>query len=250
MSKMRMFGKNMRARSKARAPGKWRTLAASMTAVAALLLGLAPTRALATSANVAATHSYIRANYTLAHTSDVLEATVQYNVNRYTAKIAHECKDAGAGTLENEAAQQLGSEAAGALWSVAYSTAAAPIRAFRRSVEHLHWSNPRLTRIAHAYASSLYALATLPAPNLCGDVRAWQASGFHTIPASTVAFDRHVEAIEGHTIPWRLLAPYELPQDKVLAQRTANLESVLEHDEFEIGFEDWMSLLETLGLPQ
>jgi hypothetical protein len=224
------------------------------TAVALLALGLAfgpaSAGALATPADVAATHAYIRANFALAQASEARAARAQDNVNSFTARIARECPNVGAGSLQNEESQQFSSEAAGALWSVSYGTAVGPIRAFRHTVERLRWSNPKLTRMAHGYASSLYALATLRLPDLCGDVGAWKASGFHTVPAATASFDSRVEGIEAHTIPSRLLAPYEQRGDRGVLARTERLERELEGTEIEIGFDDWLALLETLGLHQ
>jgi hypothetical protein len=87
-------------------------------------------------------------------------------------------------------------------------------------------------------------------PDICGDVRAWTASGFKTIPAATIVFDRRLDAIGASTIPARLLEPYEPPSLKSLAQRASRLELQLEHIETSIGFNDWNQMLETLGLNQ
>jgi len=217
-------------------------------AVAAFLLS--PEAALATPADTAATHAYIQADYALARASEAMEPAVQDNVNRFSAKIGHECANAGAEAPQNEAAQQLSSEVAGALWSVGYGTVAGPIRAFARTVRRLHWSSRRLTQLARGYAGSLSALATLPQPDLCGDVGAWKASGFRTIPARTISFDRQAEGIQPHAVPQRLLAPFEQPADRPVARRIAALEYELEGDEFTVGFEDWTTLLTTLGLHQ
>jgi hypothetical protein len=218
--------------------------------LAVLALLLAPTAALASSADTTTTHAYLQADYALARASEALEPTVQDNVNRFSTKIGHECANAGAEAPQNEAAQQLSSEVAGALWSVGYRTVAAPIRAFARTVRRLHWSSGRLTRLARGYAASLNALATLPQPDLCGDVGAWKASGFRTIPADTLSFDQRSEAIRPHAVPQRLLAPFEQPADRAVARRIAGLEYELEGDEFTVGFEDWTTLLTTLGLHQ
>src|SRR4029077_10865760 len=137
-----------------------------------------------------------------------------------------------------------------AVWSVSYGSDARPIRAFAQAVKPLRWSNAKLTRIAQGYAKSLQQLAALPMPDLCGDARAWRASGFQTVPATTLRFDAHVESIEGHSIPARLLAPYEQPADRGILARTTRLETDLEHLEFEAGVEDWIALLDAVGLKQ
>jgi hypothetical protein len=214
----------------------------------ALALAVAPVGALATPQDTAATHAYIEANFTFAQASRAKAASAQAATVHLTGRIARECRDTGAGSPENEESQKVSYEAAGALWSVTYGADAGPIRAFVRAVSPLRWSNPTLTRAAHDYARSLHELATLALPNLCADVRAWSAGSFRTIPAATVRFDKYVEAIEGHTIAPRLLAPYERPGDRNIVERTTRLETKLEHTETVIGFNDWDTLLETLGL--
>ena len=119
---------------------------------------------------------------------------------------------------------------------------------FAAAVKPLHWSNARLTRIAHGYATSLLELSTLPLPDLCGDVRAWAASGFQTIPARTAQLDRRLEAIEGETIPPKLLAPFERGADASVVARTRSLEVKLAEEEFVVGQTDWDQVQETLAL--
>jgi hypothetical protein len=211
---------------------------------------LAPARALATPQDAAATHAYIKANFALAQASQARAAITQATAVRLTDRVARECHDAGAGSPENEESQKVSYEAAGALWSVIYGADAGPIRAFMRAVAPLRWSNSKLTRSAQSYARSLHELATLALPHLCADVRAWSAGGFRMIPATTIRFDNYVESIEGHTIAPRLLAPYERPGDRSIVERTTRLETKLEHTETVTGFNDWDSLLASLGLNQ
>jgi hypothetical protein len=211
---------------------------------------LAPAGALATSQDAAATHAYIEANFAFAQASQARAAVAQAAAVRLTGRVARECRDAGSGSPQNEESQKVSYEAAGALWSVIYGADAGPIRTFVRAVAPLRWSNPQLTRAAQGYARSLHELATLALPNLCADVRIWSAGGFRTIPATTVHFDKYVESIEGHTIAPRLLAPYERAGDRGVVERTTRIETKLEHTETATGFNDWDSLLETLGLNQ
>ncbi len=225
-------------------------LGRSATILALLALGLAPATALATPQDVASTHAYIVANYAFAQASEAKAGTAQADVIRLDRKLGRECANAGKGSPQNEEAQKVSYEVAGAIWSVTYGADAGPIDTFLRAVKPLRWSNPRLTRIEQGYAKSLRGLGALPLPHVCNDVRAWSASSFQTIPAPTISFDRHVESLEGHTIPPRLLAPYEQPADRSILARTTSLETKLEHAETVTGFNDWDSLLETLGLNQ
>jgi len=225
-------------------------LGRSIAASAALVLGLTPTGAIATPQDVASTHAYIVANYAFVKASDAKVGPAQADILRLNRRLGYECPHAGAGSPENSESQKPSYEVAGALWSVSYGADAGPIRAFVRAVRPLRWSDRAITRIMQRYTSSLTELAALPLPHLCADVRAWSASGFTTIPTSTITFDQHVESIEGHSIPTRLLAPYELPGDRSILKRTTQLETKLEQIETVVGFNDWDLVLETLGLNQ
>jgi hypothetical protein len=222
----------------------------STTMVAVLMLGVAPAAASTTPRDIASTHAYIQANFALARASEARIGITQTSIERRTRQFGRECHDVGVGSPQDEEAQKLSYEAVGAVWSISYGSDAGPIRAFARAVKPLRWSNAKLTRIAQAYAKSLRQLAALPMPDLCGDARAWRASGFQTVPATTLRFDAHVESIEGHSIPARLLAPYEQAADRGALARTTRLEADLEHLEFEAGAEDWIALLDAVGLKQ
>lgn len=224
-----------------------------VTALLALgALGLAPAGALASpgNGNAAATHAYIEANFKLTRAAEASVAPVQAKIVAFDKQLDRECPLAGAGGPEDAESQKVSHEAADALWSLSYGADAGPIRAFAKTVESLHWSNPNLTRIARHYAKTLEGLAALPLPNLCADVREWKASDFRTIPATTRQLDERAESLEGHTIPPRLLAPYERPADRGIVAQTTRLETGLERTETVVGFSDWDMLLETLGLNQ
>ncbi|MFI4985617.1 MAG: hypothetical protein ACHP93_04560 [Solirubrobacterales bacterium] len=216
----------------------------------ALAFGLAPMQASAASQDVAATHAYIEANYALARASVALIGSVQAKVERLNGSLARECPHAGIGTPEVEASQPMSYEVAAALWSIAYGTAAGPIRTFVAATGRLHWSSHAIARAAASYARNLHEFSTLPLPNLCADVRSWKASGFQVVPAAALGLDRRAEAIELNTVPPRLLRPYESGADASTLARTMQLETKIEENEFDKGQTDWIQVLETLGLPQ
>jgi hypothetical protein len=217
---------------------------------ATLALGWTPAGALASSGDAAATHAYLAANYALARASEATVAPAQAKVVSFDRKLARECAGVGAGAPENEVEEPLTYEVAGALWSITYGVNARAIGTFVRTVDGLRWSQGKITRSAHAYVKTLQGLATLPLPDLCGDVKAWKASGFGKAPAATTSFDKHVEALEAHAISQKLLAPYETAADRALARKMAHLETKLLNAETVEGFDDWTTALETLGLPQ
>jgi hypothetical protein len=220
-------------------------------ATAALLaLALAPCGAAASTQDVAATRAYIRADYALTKTSVGFINRGQASIEAFNAKLAGECPLVGKGTPEDEASQPMSYEVAVALWAISYGTVASPIRTFVAAVMPLHWSNSRIGAIAHDYAKSLHELSTLTVPNLCADVREWAASGFRTIPPHVQALDTKLEAIQGESVPLKLLAPYERGADASLATRARGFERKLAEVEFMVGQDDWIQVLETLGLPQ
>jgi hypothetical protein len=218
--------------------------------IAAIALLLAPSAALASQQDLTATHAYVKANYALSRAGVARIRTAQAGVEALDRKLGAECPLVGKGTPETEASQPMSYEVAVALWSVAYGTNAGPIRTFAKALRPLRWSNPRITRLAQSYAGSLVALATLPLPDLCADVRAWTASGFRVVPAHVAELDRRVEAIEPNPVAPKLLAPYERGADASVVANTRRLEVKLAENEFVLGQDDWIKVLKTLGLPQ
>ena len=219
------------------------------TALLSLIAAL-PAQALASSQDLAATHAYLEANYTLSREGVGLIHSEQANVEHLNAKLAHECPNVGAGSPESEASEPVSYEVAVALWSVLYGTAAKSIRGFDAAVKPLRWSSPRITRISQQYASDLHELATLSLPHLCADVSAWKATRYQTVPPNIISLQHRVEAIQPTPVPNSLLAPYESGSDRALAASTAKLETKLLNTETVVGFNDWDQVLGTLGLQQ
>jgi hypothetical protein len=225
----------------------WRTM---IVAVAIAFSGT-PAQAIAASRDAASTDAYLAAAYTdLRAAVASMPTTIDANVDALDRRYAAECPRVAAGSIQDEAADPMTYEVAGALWSTAYHTDAKIVQAFDAAVRPLRWSNPTITRDVDSYAASLHQLSVLPPPDLCADMRAWAASSFSAIPSSTTQFDRHVEAIEGHPLPLALLVPYEGPAQRALATRVASLESRFEELEGELS-QRWFDMtLETLALPQ
>lgn len=215
-----------------------------------LVFGVAAATALGSQEDIASTHAYIRANYALNRATQAKVKPAQASIEAVIHKVGQECPMLGAGSPQDEEAQHLSYEVVVALWSASYSTDAGPIRAFANTVRRLHWSNPKLTRMAKRYATDLQELASLQTPNVCGDVTAWKQDGFKAAPADTVQLDRRVEAIEPKTIPRSLLAPYEQPADKAILATTTRIETRLQQIETAQGFDDWDQALEAVGLNQ
>jgi hypothetical protein len=216
--------------------------------VAVLVFALTPATAGASSRDAASTHAYLTASYTLLHTAVSTWPSVERNIHKLSQRLHAECPGAGAGSPENEEAQKLTYEAAGALWAVGYRTDIASIHAYNSILERLTWSNPTITHDAHRLARGLLEMATLRVPDICADTRAWHADGFGAMPSDVEPYDRHVEAIDIHEIPQRLLTPYVQQADKRLRTRVEHLATRFEELEFMRGQADWIILLEAVGL--
>jgi hypothetical protein len=214
-----------------------------------LTLAMAPSPARASSQDVAATHTAIVAGYALARVGVATINIAQSKIESFNRKLAAECPGVGSGTPETEASQPMSYEVAVALWSIAYGSAAGPIKTFAKAMRPLRWTSARINRGARTLVANLTALATIPLPDLCGDVRAWSASGFTTIPRHVIELDRRVEPLELPEIPWRLVAPYVRGGDAGLVAYIKRAERKVAEAEFVLGQNDWYQVLQTLGLP-
>jgi hypothetical protein len=223
----------------------WRCVAVLFVVFA---VAFAPATAGATSRDVASTHTYLEASYKVLHAGVSTWSTVEASIHRLDLRFHAECPDVGAGSPQNEEDQKLSYEAAGALWATGYHTDAAIVRAYDDTVNRLTWSNPQITRDARKLTRGLQEMTELQVPNICADVRAWGANDFGAAPADVKQYDEHVEAIEIHEIPQRLLAPYVQPADKGLRKQVEHLAKRFEELEFVRGQDDWIALLEVLGV--
>jgi hypothetical protein len=219
-------------------------------ALTVLALGAAPAGATETRRDAASTHTYLIAAYAALHAVVSKWSSVEADIHRLDQNVQSECVGVAAGSPQNEEEQKLSYEVAGALWATSYHADATVIQRFLKTVDPLAWSNPAVTRAAHAYARSLHAMVALPVPNICADVRSWIADGFKAVPADTQQFDRRVEAIEIKELPRKLLSPYLQPADNALFARVEHATHQFEELEFVHGQSYWNTLLEVLALNQ
>jgi hypothetical protein len=221
--------------------------------IAALLLAFAaaPPAALAGSQNALATRIYVQANYALVRTARANLAAGNAALKGLVRQLTGECPLAAAESPQNYDSEQLDNEVVGAMTVVAYRPDAAAMGRFARAVAGLHWSNRALTRTVRTYAAQLKGLATLATPDVCGDVRAWAAGGYHALPAGTVQFDQlyYRYDIEAEEVPLRLLAPYESARGASLVRRTVQLEAPLAEAEAD-AVSDYTQILDALKLNQ
>lgn len=223
--------------------------------VSALLVGLAlaitPASALAKPGDVATTRRLALATDALvrAATPDVPRGLAA--VRRYAAQTAAQCPGVALESPQDHDSEQLSNELVGAMTAVGYRTAAAPIATFAHAVEGLRWSNHRLTRAVHTLARKLQGISTLATPNLCGDIQAWVASHYTTLPASTVQFDRRYAAVEteAEEVPLiiSLATPYASPVNFTVLRHVERLEAKLAEAEAH-AVESYVHLMNALDL--
>jgi hypothetical protein len=220
-------------------------------ALVALAFGAAPASALATSKeDISSTHITLVAAYKALHGVVSTWPTMEASLNKLNRKFAAECPHVGAGSPQNESGQRLAYEVAGALWATAYHADAKFAHAFIDVVSPLRWSNHTIVRRGLKFIIGLHEMIALQVPDLCGDVRAWTASGFNAVPAATEQFDQHVESIEVAIPSPQILASYVQPSDRGLFARVEHLVTRFEELEFTTGQRFWNTLLETLALNQ
>jgi hypothetical protein len=216
---------------------------------AALTLAAAPTTALAGPADVAATRAYIQADYALVHTARINLATSEAALQRLRRRITAECPKAAAGSPQDRSSEQLSNELVGAMTVAAIQPDVRAVAAFASAVKRLHWSNATLTHKVHSYATRLKTLSMLPAPDVCGDVKAWAASHYQALPASAVSFDSRyykVEVAVGET-PAKLLAPSEQSKERALLAHTERIEGQLSEAEANAVY-TWGHIMGSLAL--
>jgi hypothetical protein len=224
-------------------------LPAILTALAAL--ALMPAGALAGSPNTASTRAYIKANYALVRGARANLAAGKAAIKSLANQVAGECPLAAVDSPQNHDAEQLSNEVVGALEVAAYGPDKASMQAFAHAVRPLRWSNRKLTRMVDAYATKLERFPTLAPPDICADVKAWAASGYSTLPATTVSFDERYYAldIEAEEVSLRLLRPYESATEASLLHRTELLEAPLAEAEADAVY-DYSKILDSLELSE
>jgi hypothetical protein len=234
-------------------------LPAILIAVAAL--AIAPSATLArgpsgslarsSSRNAASTRAYIKANYALVLVAHANLPAGEAAIKSLANQVAGECPLAAVDSPQNHDAEQLSNEVVGALEVTAYAPDQSSMLTFAHAIKGLHWSNGKLTRMVRAYATKLEGFPKLAPPNICADVKAWAASGYQALPATTVAFDEgfYTHDLEAEEVSLRLLRPYENATEASLLHRTQQLEAPLAEAEAE-GVYDYSEILNSLKLNQ
>jgi hypothetical protein len=218
-------------------------------ALTVLTLGLVPGEALAASPqDSSSTHRALIAADTTLQAIVNTWPKEKASLHKLNLKFAAECPHVAVGSPQNSSEQKLSYEIVGALFATGYHTDAKIANGFINAVSSLRWSNPAITRRLHVFIKGLREMLALKVPDLCADVRSWIASGYQTVPARTLQFDEHVEAIEVEVPSPGLVAAYVQPADRSLFKQVGHLLTRFEELEFSTGQQDWIDVLESLSL--
>jgi hypothetical protein len=218
-----------------------------LASVALLALALLPAQALG--ADRATTASYVRANYALVASAHARQGASEAALQALLARVRRECPKLVAGSPQNEASEKLTDALVGSMHLVALTPLSSTIARFARSVARLRWSNPKLTRSVHTYARELLTQSRLAIPDFCGELRTWKSSGYATLPAATLPFDKSFYSVFVGIglLPTKLLAPSLSSAQRGVVRRTLQLENdVIEFEANAV--ETWGSIMDAAGL--
>ncbi len=213
-------------------PAVWRLIAGLACATSACL----PAHALASvrTDDAAATRAYLGAiaTYKRGATAEVGASVIA--IEARAEEIGGECPSALTYAPRDAAFGELGEEAE----TTAFLASVAPMRSMvlrlAQTIEHLRWSDRRLTRLVRTEAVEERAFTTLALPDVCADIAAWRTSGYAALPQSATRFATRMQAIESlselldesrEATIMHLLRPYETPAQSRIARHVEHLEA-------------------------
>jgi hypothetical protein len=224
------------------------TLSATLAALGSCAAML-PSLSLAAS-DASTTEAYVRANYALVSTGHRLIPTAHRRILALRERLRGECPHVVAGSPQNEDSEKLTWELIGAMTIAGYQPGLAAATKFSRAVSKLSWSSASLTNAVRRYTRQGLAEVRTPPPDVCGDLRAWKASGYTALPASTIHFRQtFYENYVGVGFMPNQLAHLVPSSQRSLAQRARHYEeAIAEFEAHEV--ETFGEIIDLLGLNQ
>jgi hypothetical protein len=197
---------------------------------------LMPALATARASDEGATRAYLRASdaYGL-EMSAALDARIGAMQAR-ASDIGSECPSALLFAPRDEAFAQMSEEIGRAVWLAGAAAERAVMLRYAQAIEHLSWSNSRVTRLVRLRAAEEGGVATAVLPNVCADLASWKAGAYGALPTSVSEFLAHANALEAESFVglseesreraiMRLLRTYENPLEQRLGARVERLEA-------------------------
>jgi hypothetical protein len=224
------------------------TLSATLAALGSCAAML-PVPALGAS-DVATTEAYVRADYALVLGGHRDIPTAHARILALRGRLRSECPGVVAGSPQNEDSEALTWELIGSMTIAGYQPGLAAAAKFSRAVSKLSWSDASLTRAVRKYTRQGLAQVRTPPPDVCGDLRAWKASGYTTLPATTIHFKQtFFENYVGIGFMPKQLARLVPASLKAVVQRARHYEEALaEFEAHEV--ETFAAIIDSLGLHQ
>lgn len=185
--------------------------------------------------NAAATRAYVRAGAAFEQGAIADLAASVAAVEASTNAVGEECPDALTYAPRDQAFAELGEAAGDAMSDASLVPARSLMLDQAHAIEHLVWSNRKLTRLVHIEAKSELETAALEQPNVCADIAAWTASGYATLPRSVTRYVERSNELESlsfvgrseefrETVIARMLRRYEDPAERRTDEQTERLE--------------------------
>jgi hypothetical protein len=201
--------------------------------------------------NVETTEAYVRANYALVLAGHGNIPTSEARLRGLRQRLRRECPSIVAGSPQNKDSEQLTWEVIGAMTIVGYQPGAASIAKFKRAVSKLSWANASITRAVRSYARQLSNEVRTPLPDVCGDLRAWKASGYTALPDTTVRFRKafYENWVGIGYMPRAMLAPYLRSGQGSLVRSARQFEEAVAEAEAR-AVETFGEIIDSLGLNQ
>jgi hypothetical protein len=215
-------------------PAVRRLIAGFVCATAACL----PAHALASvhTDDVTATRAYLIAADTYERGTYAEVGMSVAGIEARAGEIGGECPSVLTYAPRDAAFAELGEEAEATTFFAGTAPGRPMLLRLARTIEHLRWSDRRLTRRVHAEAADERMIATLALPGVCADIAAWKANGYAALPRSAARFLARLRAIESlsgvgpseesrEAAIMRLLRPYERSAERRTARRIERLEA-------------------------
>ncbi len=198
--------------------------------------------------DASATAAYLRANYALVAAGHTHVGASIAGYKGVLARVRRECPHAGEGSPQDPESTKLSNEVIGAMVLSAGQPDRPAVKTYIGAVRGLRWSSGSITGAVKGYAANLSKLYGLSVPDLCADVKAWRATGYKSLPSSTISF---VETFYPNWVALGLLpsglARFESSQGRSLAHSAARFEYQLTNVEAE-AVETWGDVMDTLEL--
>ncbi len=186
--------------------------------------------------NAAAARAYLRA--TEAYVRDGLRtiASGTAAIEARASEIASECPGALTYAPRDEAFGQISEEVTTELLYAGVGPARPILQRLAVAIEHLTWTNRKLTRLVRERAVEERTIAALALPDVCADIATWKASSYAALPPSSSAFLERAGALQASSsfapleepreaVIVRLLKRYEGPRSRRAAERTEAMEA-------------------------